>query len=137
MVQAITLVLCNIQYHAITDIHAKFGTPNSHQSLNIGQKSDGDISDFWISGQSLINKNCHNSRTSTDIDMKLGPVSKIDKRNTTTSKKVDDDVLSANCDVFVIFPIYGQFEAIRKPDSGRTACKTYIFINSNFSSYKN
>ena len=63
--------------------------------------------------------------------MKLGPVTKLDKRNKTTSKKFDDDVMSENCDVIVIFPIYGQFGAIRKPDSGRIVCKTYIFINSN------
>ena len=64
--------------------------------------------------------------------MKLGPVTKLDKRNTTTSKKFDDDVLLSNCEVFVIFPIHGQFGAIRKPDSRRMACKSYIFINSNF-----
>ena len=44
--------------------------------------------------------------------------------------------MSVNCDVIVIFPIYGQFGAIRKPDSGRIVCKTYIFINSNLLSYK-
>ena len=51
--------------------------------------------------------------------MKLGPVTKIDKRNKTTSKKFDDDVMSENWDVIVIFPILGHFGAIRKPDSGR------------------
>ena len=35
--------------------------------------------DFWTSGQSLIIKNCCNSRTSDDIGMKLGPVTKLDK----------------------------------------------------------
>ena len=69
--------------------------------------------------------------------MKLGPVTKLDKRNKTTSKKIDDDVMSENCDVIAIFPIYGQFGAIWKPDSGRIVCKTYIFINSNLLSYKN
>ena len=69
--------------------------------------------------------------------MKLGPETKLDKKNKTTSKKFDDDVMSENCDVIVIFPIYGQFGAIRKPDSGRIVCKTYIFINSNLLSYKN
>ena len=69
------------------DILAKFGIRNSSQSLEIGQNSDGGISDFWISGQSLIKENCHNSRTSDDIDMKLGPVTKLDKRNKTTLKK--------------------------------------------------
>ena len=35
------------------------------------------------------------------------------------------------------FLIYGQFEAIRKPDFGRLVGKTYIYINSNLLSYKN
>ena len=69
--------------------------------------------------------------------MKLGPVTKHDKRNKATSKKIDYDVTSENCDVIAIFPIYGQFGAIRKPDSGRVVCKTYIFISSNLLSYKN
>ena len=45
--------------------------------------------------------------------------------------------MSRNCDVIVIFSIYSQFEAIRKPDPGRIVFKTYIFINSNLLSYKN
>ena len=60
--------------------------------------------------------------------MKAGPVTKLDKRNTATSKKIEDDVMSANCDVIVIFPIYGHFGAYREPDSGHIVCKTYIFI---------
>ena len=36
-----------------------------------------------------------------------------------------------DCDVIMIFPIYGQYGAIRKLNSGRIVCKTYIFINSN------
>ena len=53
------------------------------------------------------------------------------------SKKFDDDVMLANCDVIVIFSIYGQFGTIQKLDSGRIVCKTYIFMNSNLLSYKN
>ena len=34
--------------------------------------------------------------------MKLGPETKLDKKNKTTSKKLDDDVMSENCDVIVI-----------------------------------
>ena len=45
--------------------------------------------------------------------------------------------MSANCDVSVIFSIFDQLGAIRKPDSGRIVCKTYIFINSNLLPYKN
>ena len=39
--------------------------------------------------------------------MKLGTVTKPDKRNKTTSKKFDDDVMSENCDVIVIFWVFG------------------------------
>ena len=106
-------------------------------SLEIfGQNSDRGISDFWISGQSPIKVNCHNYRTSDDIAMKLGSVTKLDNRNKMTSKKINDDVRSTNCEVIVIFPTYGQFGAIWKPDSGRIACKTYIFIRNNLLSYK-
>ena len=42
-----------------------------------------------------------------------------------------------NCDVIVIFPIYVQFGAIWKSDSGRIASKTYIFVSGNLLSYKN
>ena len=69
--------------------------------------------------------------------MKIGPVTKIDKRNTETSKKFDDKVMSKNCDVIIVFLIHSQFGAIPKPDSGHTVCETNIFINSNLSSYKN
>ena len=68
--------------------------------------------------------------------MKLELVTKLNKRNK-THKKIDYGVMPANCDVFVIFPIYGQFGAIRKPDSGRIVFKTYIFINIRLLSYKN
>ena len=73
---------------------------------------------FQISGQSFIKENCHNSRTSDNIDLKLGPVTKLDKKNKATSKKFDDGFMSENCDIIIIFPIYDQFEAIRKVDSG-------------------
>ena len=65
-------------------MRAKFGIPNSPQSPDIEQNSDGFISDLRLSGQSLIKENCHNSRTSDDIDIKLGPKTKIDKRKKTT-----------------------------------------------------
>ena len=61
--------------------------------------------------------------------MKLGPVTKRDKRNTARSKKIDE--FSKSCGVIVIFPIYSQFGAIRKPNPGRIIYKTYIFNNSN------
>ena len=53
--------------------------------------------------------------------MKLGTVTKLDKKNTTT---FDDGVMSANCDVIVVFPIYGQFGAIQNLDSRCMVCMT-------------
>ena len=47
--------------------------------------------------------------------MKLVPVTKLEKTNKQRQKKFDEDVMSANFDVIAIFPIYGQFGAIRKP----------------------
>ena len=69
--------------------------------------------------------------------MKLGPVTKLDKRNKTTSKKFDVDVMSENCDVIVIFRIFGQFGAVRRLDSGHRVCKSYVFSNGNLLSYRN
>ena len=104
---------------------------------DIGKNSDGGTFNFRISGQSLIKGNCHNSRTSDDIDMKLGPVTKLDKRNKITSKKFNDDVMPKNCDVIVIFRIFGKFEAIRRPGSGHRVCKSYVFSNRNLFFCKN
>ena len=68
--------------------------------------------------------------------MTLRPVTKLDKKNKITSKKFDVDVMSGNCDVIVIFWIFGQFGAVRRPDSGHRVCKSYVFSNSNVLSYK-
>ena len=54
------------------------------------------LSLIWISGEgiftplakSLINKNCYKSRISNDINMKRGPVTKLDNRTTVTSKNL-------------------------------------------------
>ena len=70
------------------------GIHNQPQSADIEQNSDEGISDFRFSAQSLKNEN---SRTSNYIDIKLGPVTKLDNRNTATSKNLNDDVVSANC----------------------------------------
>ena len=52
---------------------------------------------------------CQNSININHIDMKLGPVTKLDKKNKTASKKIGDDVMLGSCDGIVIFPIYDQF----------------------------
>ena len=84
------------------------------QSPDIGQNSDKGVSDSWISGQSLIKENCHNSRYSYDIDIKLGPVTKPDTKKKTTLNKINDDVMSENSDVIGISTIYSQFGAIHQ-----------------------
>ena len=63
--------------------------------------------------------------------MKLGPVTKLDKKNKSTSEKFGNDVMSGKYDVIVIFLIYVQFGAIRKPDSGRKVCKTKVLYISD------
>ena len=82
----------------------------THPGLQILDKSQtGDFSNFRVSCQSLIKESYHNFRASDDIDMKLGPVTKLDKRNKTKSKIFDNDVMSEICDVIVSFSIYGHF----------------------------
>ena len=121
-VKAGTLEFCSIQLNSVRDIHAKFGI----SSLQILGKTQTGV--FPISG---------NSRTSDDMDMKLRPLTRLDKRNKTTSKKFDVDVMSTNYDVIVIFRIFGQFRAVQRADSGHRVCNSYVFSNSNLLSYKN
>ena len=45
--------------------------------------------------------------------------------------------MSENCDVIVIFRIFGQFGPVRMPDSGYKLCKSYFSVNSNLLSWKN
>ena len=61
--------------------------------------------------------------------MKLELVTKPEKRNKTVSKTFGNNVMTENFEVIDVFPTYGQFGAIRKLDSRRIACKSYIFIN--------
>ena len=68
---------------------------------------------FPISGflvKPLLNENCHNSRTSTNIDMKVGQITKLDKRNTATPKKFGNNVMSTSCDVFSFFQFIANLE---------------------------
>ena len=105
---------------------------NLPQSPDIGQNSDRGIYNFWISGQFCIIKNFDNSIANHDIDMKLGPAIKLDKKNTATSKTFDNYIILVNSDAIVFFSIYGQFAVIQKLDSRCMVYKTYIFNNNNF-----
>ena len=82
---AVTLAFHRIQLHFSRRIRDKCSIPNSPQSPDIGQNSDVGISDFRISGQFILKDNCHNSGSSYDIDIKLGPVTKLDKTNSAAS----------------------------------------------------
>ena len=83
-------------------------------SLQIfGSTQTGGISHFRISGQSLLKINWHNSKTNSDIGMKFGPATQLDRRNKATSTKLGNNVMLANCDVIVIFLIYDQFGGSR------------------------
>ena len=61
--------------------------------------------------------------------MKLGPVTKLYKKRKITLKIFDDDVMSENYDVIVIFSVYGQFGAIRNPDSGGRVCNAKLMFS--------
>ena len=76
-----------------------------------------------------MKENCHNSRTSDDIDIKLGPVNNFGKRNKTSKKCT----MTSYRQIVAWFPIYGKMKAsFRKPVSGRIVFKTYILSNTNF-----
>ena len=101
--------------------------PNSSLSPYIRQSQTREwgISDFRIFGQYLIKEDCHNSRTSNDICVKLQSLTERDKRNTTTSKKLDDNVISANYEV-----------RFRKPDSRRSVCKSTFSLTKHLQKLK-
>ena len=42
--------------------------------------------------------------------MKLGPVTKLHKRNKAASKIFDNDIMSENCDIIVIFQFMANLE---------------------------
>ena len=80
----------------------------THPSLQILEKSrTGVFSTSRHLVKFLINKNCDNSRTWYDTDMKRGSsIIKIDKKKKHEVKTTDNVVL-ANYDVIVLFPIHG------------------------------
>lgn len=64
--------------------------------------STGEFLIFGFLFRSFINKNWHNSRTGNDTDMQHLPLTKLNKRNMSTSKKFDDYVLPADYNIIVI-----------------------------------
>ena len=71
--------------------------------------------------------------------MKLGPVTKLDKRNKATSKQIDVDVMSENCDVIVIFGFLANLEQSGGRISGTEPAKDMFSVIVTFSltKYKN
>ena len=65
---------------------------------------------FPISGQSLTNKNCHNSKTSNDIDLRLGPATKIERK----TRQRQTNFTMTSCQQIVmsrlIFPFIANLE---------------------------
>ena len=76
MVKAVTLALAAFSNFSLETLVPNLVSLICPSPQILRRNSDGGISDFRISGKSLINKNCHNSRTSDDFDMKLGSVIK-------------------------------------------------------------
>ena len=68
-----------------TGFHLRIVVLNKSKFTNVSLPL---IWDFRIPGQSLRKENCHNSRTSDDIDMALGPVRKLHKSKKTASKNL-------------------------------------------------
>ena len=67
-----------------------------------------------IYGQSLIKENCHNSRTSHDINTRLVPVTILGKINKTTLKRTGDDPCQSivtSSQFFKLWPIRSNSEA--------------------------
>ena len=130
MVKAATLAFCSIQQHFIRDVHVKFFIS---QSPDIEQNSDWCISDFPISGQSLIQGNCHNSRTSDDIDMKLEPVIWQEKQNNFKNLRM------TSCRKIVKSVLFFQLTVNLEQSKSRilvAQSAKHFFINSNLLSSK-
>ena len=64
--------------------------------------------------------------------MKLGPVTKIDKRNKTMSKKFVDNVISADYDVIAIFPIMTNLEESGSRIPGAYSVKLTFLLQVTF-----
>ena len=88
------------------------------QYPDIGENSGGGNFGFIV--KSLINKDCHNSRTSDDIDMKLVLLAKLDKRNTSCKETMT---------LLFFFSIYDQFGTIQRLD-----CRCIVHYSSVFMS---
>ena len=83
MVKAVNQTFCSTKLETLVTNPVSI-TCSSHQMLDKTQTGVFPILRFLV--KLLINENCHNSRNGNDIDMRLGPISKPDKRNKTMTK---------------------------------------------------
>ena len=83
MVKAVDQAFCSTKLETLV-ANPVSKTCSSHQMLDKTQTGVFPIIGFLV--KPLINESCHNSRTGNDIDMRLGPISKPDKRNKATTK---------------------------------------------------
>ena len=76
-----------------------------------------------------MNKKCHSFGTNNDIDIKLGPVTKLDTRKPVASRQSHDYVIWTNYDVIVIFSIMADLEQSESqiPDA-LSVIPTFSFI---------
>ena len=123
MVKAVTLALAAFSNFSLETLVPNLVSLICPSPQILRRNSDGGISDFRISGKSLINKNCHNSRTSDDFDMKLGLVIK-----TRETRQRQQKLMMTSCLQIVTSLLFFRFianlEQFRKTDSGRLICYT-------------
>ena len=67
--------------------------------------------------------------------MKLGPLFILNKRNTKTSEKLENDLMLANCDAIVLFSILSLL-TIPETESGQMLHDLKIFISFHLLSNK-
>ena len=68
--------------------------------------------------------------------MKLGPLFILNKRNTKTSEKLENDLMLANCDAIVLFSILSLFWTIPETESRQMLHDIKIFISFHLLSNK-
>ena len=115
--KCLTLIWVKGAFAAFSNILLETFVPNlvsiSHSSLQILGKNQTGV--FPISGFLVNSLYYPNSRTSDDIVMKLASVTKLDKRNKTTSKKL----MMTSCQQAVTSFSFFEFMANLEPSRRR------------------
>ena len=105
-IKAVNLAFSNFKSKLNKDSHAKFGILDVFHFPDVGKThSDEDIFNLRISDRI--------SRSSNDINMKLGLQSKLAEKNTITLKEINVNFISPKYDVIVIFWLTADLELSR------------------------